>query len=105
MDKFTPAPWEHEPEQLLRGQHVAGRVPKVYREHLQIASVCRSLDARIKDGRCETAEANARLIAAAPDLLEAARDLIAKVDATMPEFLADDLAPLRAAIARATGEA
>lgn len=45
----------------------------------------------------------ARLIAAAPDLLNAAKTFVATADKYAPRFLLNDLAPLRAAIAKAEG--
>jgi hypothetical protein len=48
---------------------------------------------------CNAREANARLIAAAPDLLEALRDVLRVVDCVVVEF---DVA--RAAIAKAEGK-
>ena len=110
MSKHTPGPWEVRPEIMWHdGSHVAGRTPKVMKEGRQIASITRSLDAKIKDGRCEEAEANARLIAAAPRLLEALRKLVERIDTNGgigeykggPPFV---MAEARAAIKEATGE-
>jgi len=54
--------------------------------------------------RLETSEANARLIAAAPDLLEALKSVIAWLDAPDESAFSDSqLALARAAIAKATG--
>jgi hypothetical protein len=69
--KHTPGPWSALPEKLLDGRHIGGRSPQVVRNGQSIAKVMRSLDARIKDGASAEAEANARLIAAAPELFEA----------------------------------
>ena len=52
-------------------------------------------------------QADARLIAAAPDLLAAATDLLATIDASagyLPPILRRDAETLRAAIARAGGK-
>jgi hypothetical protein len=54
------------------------------------------------DHRDEETNANARLIAAAPDLLEAADDALADLEGY--EFAAETIRKLRAAIAKATGE-
>ncbi len=47
---------------------------------------------------------NARLIAAAPDLLAALRSIIESSDANCGDSLANAISAARAAIARATGE-
>ena len=54
------------------------------------------------DHRDEETNANARLIAASPDLLEAADDALADLEGY--EFAAETIRKLRAAIAKATGE-
>lgn len=61
--KFTPGPWHVEPERLLNGMHVAGRTPFVSSQSGRIAQIRRKLAL----GRDEFADANAHLIAAAPD--------------------------------------
>jgi hypothetical protein len=77
----TPGPWRAEPEKLLHDdRHVAGRCPRVYRHEQRIADVLRTLNARIKDGRDPEAEANARLIAAAPTMLKALQDVAMLID-------------------------
>ena len=87
MNKDTPGPWTHEGQGDITGieDNGFGRGP---------VDVC-SVYLRTVEGRHE---ANARLIAAAPDLLEALECLI-KSDH-------DDVIEMaRAAIARARGEA
>ena len=87
MNKHTPGPWTHEGQGDITGieDNGFGRGP---------VDVC-SVYLRTVEGRHE---ANARLIAAAPDLLEALECLI-KSDH-------DDVIEMaRAAIARARGEA
>lgn len=49
-------------------------------------------------------EANARLIAAAPDMLDALSDIVASSDANCGDSLANAIETARAAIAKATGE-
>lgn len=67
--KFTPGPWEAVPEKLYNGRfHAAGRTPSVFCGDRKIADAHLPLGAFRKDGPSEEAEANARLIAAAPDL-------------------------------------
>lgn len=107
--KHTPGPWKAIPEVLFHdGQHIAGRMPKVIREGVFIASVSRHDGARIKRGRCPEAEANARLIAASPDLLAALERLLQVASEGTSKGRALDLLPpgtidkARAAIAKAT---
>jgi hypothetical protein len=57
--------------------------------------------ALVKGDGDENTEANARLIAASPDLLEAADDALADLEGY--EFAAETIRKLRAAIAKATG--
>jgi hypothetical protein len=77
--KHTPGPWEAVSERLHGTSSVAGRSPEVVKVGRKIAKVQRSLDASIKGGRCEEAEANARLIAAAPELLDALQRVVAQL--------------------------
>lgn len=65
--RHTPGPWKAIPEPLFNGMHVAGRGPCIRAGHLCIAKVDRISASGRK--RCEEGEANARLIAAAPELL------------------------------------
>ena len=95
MSKHTPGPWNAKEEWLYKGKHhTAGNGPEV----LGICIVRRHSDA---DGRCEVAEANARLIAAAPDLLEACK--IAAHHMSCIAIGGSVEAILRAAIAKAEG--
>lgn len=99
MTTHTPGPWRALPEVLTGGiHHVGGRSPIVMKEGRKIACVSRSLDARIKDGPCKEAEANARLIAAAPDLLAALKLVVEQ--GNLDVWLAKQA---RAAIAKAEG--
>lgn len=52
----------------------------------------------------ETAVANARLISAAPDLLAACRDMLAKIERMYPDDWTGTKALARAAIAKAEGK-
>ena len=65
-----------------------------------------SIPASVFDNR--PYKANARLIAAAPDLLKAAKAIMDNLDGMVGEVTSgyheDIIAPLRAAIAKATGE-
>ena len=73
---MTHTTWRAEPELLSDGKyHAAGRCPKVFAGHALVADVARST----WKGRDTAAEANARLIAAAPDLLRACELALAHV--------------------------
>jgi hypothetical protein len=61
MDKHTPGPWAHHPEDNIITAAGAGRITLI---EFQARSLYVSIEER---------DANARLIAAAPDLLEALR--------------------------------
>jgi hypothetical protein len=71
----TPGLWIAIPEQLHNNaHHIAGRSPKVKTEGgTLIADEARAGPMR---GRCRTAEANARLIAAAPEMLQTLKDAL-----------------------------
>lgn len=70
---YTPGPWHVEPEKLQDGQyHVAGRAPIIYANGSPIATLAR-LSMKAHD---RTAEANARLIAAAPEMAKALREAV-----------------------------
>jgi hypothetical protein len=69
---FTPGPWIAHTEILTPGGlHVAGRSPSVRKDSHVVAGVGRFLDERLNHAKCPEAEANARLIASAPDLYAA----------------------------------
>jgi hypothetical protein len=94
----TPDPWAIEPSW---NERAGGEVSIVNREHMRDDwDVC----------TVHSSEANARLIAAAPELLEAARVAEAFIAIAVPMRAADRseavdevLPRLRAAIAKATG--
>ena len=94
MDKPTPGPWKiSEPKKDWNGEY------SLFEIHWSDAGEC---IAEFVHG-----EPDARLIAAAPDLLDAARRALNFIENTEDEF-GDNLPSgdaLRAAIARATGEA
>lgn len=87
--KHTPGPWEFEPTGHGPG-HIAADCEGAIRDG--VATVW---------GRTseDTFDANARLIAAAPDLLAACKGLIENID--NPDW--SDIDKIRAAIARAEG--
>ena len=92
-NSFTPGPWRAEfPDEISVRDADGGRI-----------AILANLKGRLgMKGRRDTSEveANARLIAAAPDLLEALQEMVRTFAKNHP--LAVDVA--RAAIARATGE-
>lgn len=101
---YTPGPWRVDPRhccdvETLSGVQITAALSEAeVGEEWQIIGPCPSLD---------EAEANARLIAAAPDLLEALKRTLEYAEdhqAAQPndETFAD-LALIRAAIAKATG--
>ncbi|MCO8017544.1 hypothetical protein NI456_01600 [Brevundimonas diminuta] len=101
MSGVKHTPWEVVPANTHHGFYVtdvAGRTvcDLYFIDRSDIDAVVRQFDG---------AEANARLIAAAPDLLEVAQQILDRgyVSESIPEERADHLA-LRAAIARARGE-
>lgn len=96
MNKYTPGPW-----------HVAERVDDgdvlytVEADNLPVAYIYRKAER----------EANARLIAAAPELLEALEELLAWDLQMLPQEVSEgysgieeDIARAKAAIAKATGK-
>lgn len=89
----TPGPWIAHPE----GVKDADGKPACNRIYIGIAA-----EDGEDLGHIEFSEANARLIAAAPQLLEALQDAMQYLQHHLPESA---LAPHRAAIAAATGEA
>lgn len=97
MSKHTPGPWR---AAVRRGYAAVASGPQT--DTVMVAD-CRTVDVDLP-----TATANACLIAAAPDLLEALKILLADMDAEYRDRNGDadhdgmDLA--RAAIAKATGQ-
>ncbi|MFC4923622.1 hypothetical protein [Delftia deserti] len=97
QDKHTPGPWEatgnfvrspmHQPEGLPRGVQIVECRDGYFLPHT------------------EEAKANARLIAAAPDMLAALRDVVAVMERDLAGLVVirPELTAARAAIAKATG--
>lgn len=96
--QHTPGPWNYSGPCEITGRYsIFHNGPLAY---------CADTTAKPGDG-----EANARLIAAAPDLLAAAQCALADFEGILPEFdperehpAWETLAELRAAITKATGE-
>lgn len=87
--KHTPGPWRFYAEPQPNGCPIVGT------GGLMVAQLAHSIN---HPEQRDTAIANARLIAAAPDLLEALRGVLRVADRATVEFDA-----ARAAIAKATG--
>jgi len=92
MNKHTPGPWS------FAMPREDGNYVKIYLHGLGRPDKIKGEDSLA--GYC--GEANGRLIAAAPDLLEALDDLLAQVEKDAPEWLS--LNQARSAIAKAKGE-
>ena len=97
MNKFSIAPWKS-----------AFAFDRAYIRNIKdaqgeiIAQVC-NLDEGVANDYLYEAIANARLMAAAPDLLAALRDLLDEADlGEVDEYTAPKIEAARAAIARAT---
>lgn len=96
MEKYTPGPWHV--DIVIGGEHI----PSIFAGRVKVASLNPYLVGQNEVG---DRMANARLIAAAPELLEALRGLLTpcRCDPTPGTACAHVLAA-EAAIARATGE-
>jgi hypothetical protein len=102
VPSHTPGPWTAVPEQLFEGRaHVAGRLPRVETDLRIIADVRRYHTS--VNGRCEVAEADARLIAAAPVMLDALQSILRHIE-PQPSALAKAIAATcQSAIHKALG--
>lgn len=120
MSKHTAGPWMADADDMAQGADdiftVSIWAPGTVGERPHIGSVSAfSLASETLDGteyvtadapsvnKLEEAKANARLIAAAPELLEALQSVIWAED-SQPDHLEDAIRHARAAIAKATGE-
>lgn len=77
MDEHTPGPWMIDPGWTLFTHELWGRVQYPTISHAKVGNVAYVVP-KVDGRRDATGEANARLIAAAPDLLEACKALVAK---------------------------
>ena len=103
MSKHTPGPWEYLTETTYAGDYPysVGHKVKIGNEILTIS--CHGYGA---DKFFEEAAANARLIAAAPELLEACKDALAFVEELDRRGIAQEWSgegALKAAIEKAEG--
>lgn len=92
----TPGPW-HTSEEFQPGKYGLRSVISVYTEGMVLAHV--------NCGWGDIAVDNARLIAAAPELLEALQDLVMLAVQHRGQAVADSVRRAREAIAKATGVA
>ena len=87
MSKHTPGPWHLKLGQYGAPHEIAWEPGKSYG---QIAKVMTRSFAELPEAKSEAEiEANARLIAAAPDLLEAAERFIASIDSHPQDYELD----------------
>lgn len=102
MSKHTPGPWRY----IQRGTQVWGKsvggCQMIESEHL-IADVCGWGHLQYLPDGVEVQDANGRLIAAAPDLLESLKAMVKMITRTDMEFM-PEVHQACAAIAKATGE-
>lgn len=96
MTTHTPGPWGVCPTSETAPYEVTA--PDVGRT-LHVAKVYKT-----QPQPCETDKANARLIAAAPDLLAACQNMLACMDADDGNSLANAANEARTAIAKATAQ-
>lgn len=93
MSKHTPGPWEY----FKNKTHAVISTEKLY-------DYGRPTIAKIWPGSCKESEANARLIAAAPEMLEALKNIQSNAKGTMPPFLLEAIMVAEYVIAKAEGK-
>ena len=117
MSKHTPGPWTWNMDKIERGPVAKGKTvhaslsaprancPPPYSTGVLTANWCTDSDGQVWQAWISVSEANARLIAAAPELLEALRTAVDHLEG-MPdqEDVAACVVKARAAIAKAEGE-
>ena len=91
--QHTPGPWAY----IVPDGHVV-RHPQIYSDFGPIANAT-----WLGENKLDQLNSNARLIAAAPDLLEALEEIVSAADGDGWNQLDADLRKARAAIAKATG--
>lgn len=94
MSRHTKGPWAR-----IIADGYTVRHPQIYSDTGPVANAT-----WLGDGRLDELNANARLIAAAPDLLEALQEVIAAADGKGWEQLSPSLENQRRAVAKAGGE-
>jgi len=102
MNKHTPGPWSYRKVPRKQEWEInTKRCPNSGHESWTGMSVVFGCDDYPKMGK-SVGEANARLIAAAPELLEALEEAVCALEVCGKDYRATEIA--RAAIAKATGE-
>lgn len=100
MTGSTPGPWKHH----VRGQFI--EVVSTVEQDMGTPAVVATMHELSIQGRRPAVIANARLIAAAPELLAALERIVGWYHTDLPIDLLDDvILPAELAIARARGEA
>ncbi len=103
--KGTPGPWEIKPEEVdkhyirIRGTRLGGR--------FKVANVLTPFYEGVHEREAKETRANAQLIAAAPELLEALKLCVGAMETGMVDFNPSDeyaMGLAQAAIAKALGE-
>lgn len=98
MSAHTKGPWTCTPRFQDKVDVIHAEPKKPGAASLTVARVV------VRDSWLHEQTANARLIAASPDLLEALRDIVASADAGQAAILNRLVIQAKHAIARATGE-
>jgi len=96
MSAHTPAPWVARTYSTETVRDAVG---------IYAGSMLLPIVPDIAGRSIEECDANIRLVAAAPDLLAALRNVIASYRANDPDSMANAVNDVEAAIAKATGEA
>ena len=95
MSKWTPGPWDYDPEPS------SGRID-VYTSRWDVMAVQLIAEASARNVDLDEALANAALLSAAPDLVEALEDLVNEIAEYNPTNI--NLTAARAALDKAKGE-
>ena len=96
MSQHTPGPWHTNTDEMARWPEQVGCCPLVGRPF--------SIAAGVNNVAAASTAEDALLIAAAPDLLEALREVVSDIDAGCAAVRLDLVAKARAALAKAQGE-
>jgi len=102
MSKNTPAPWAFQKAEDCMGRKLDEMVRWVITADGHSLWICTG--PTWDQDHAEESESNARLIAAAPELLEALTEIVAAADGDGWKKLDATFAGARAAIAKATGK-
>jgi hypothetical protein len=101
---FTPGPWSYYYEgsgdyvvlaESIKGQYKYDELGTAWSQHAHFFGIGEEADRN---------ESNAKLISAAPDLLEALEEIISEAEGMLTDKYFGNLAKARAAIAKAKGD-